>query len=596
MNILYFTGKQSRLILNNDWVVSYFNKNVSETFSSFYPKNLNGKFTLRDYIDKPLLSFFSENFQSALDGEEVHRKKMVEIEGKEYWFEFSFFPLWDTSKKVNQVLYVSEDVTENFLNEKKILRLEKERLTRENYLKKSEEKWRSLVESSPNIIFTLDKELNFTYINYLLSNLKIQDVIGTNYLQYIPKEDIPRISKYLNDCIHKGMVREFEIRGTIKGSLTPWYSVRIAPIRNNQTEEIEAIIAVSSEITEKKIIENQILESEEKFRAMADNAPVLIWISGKDSLCNFFNKPWLEFTGKTMEEEVGTGWTEGIHLDDLDYCLKTYMDSFLRKQGFEMEYRLKRFDGEYRWLLDRGIPFITSSGEFSGFIGSCIDITERKQFESKIKTSLEEKEILLKEIHHRVKNNLQIISSLLSLQSNQFDNKEISEIFQTNINRVKSIALLHDMLNLSLDQSQINFKDYLKLITNYLAIIHETTLKKTQMILEAEDIIVTIDIAIYLGLIVNELVSNSLKYAFPESKSGEIRINASWKSDMIFLCVKDNGIGLPASLDLQKVKTLGLKLVSMLTKQLNGNLLVEKESGLVFQIVIPIDPQKNRGK
>jgi two-component system, LuxR family, sensor kinase FixL len=138
---------------------------------------------------------------------------------------------------------------------------------------------------------------------------------------------------------------------------------------------------VSFDVTERKLSEQALLESEMRFRTVADAAPVMIWMSGTDKLCNFFNKGWLDFTGRTMEQELGNGWTEGVHTDDLEHCLEIYGSSFEARQPFTMEYRLRRNDGEYRWILDTGTPRFAEDGEFLGYIGSCIDLTERKQAE-----------------------------------------------------------------------------------------------------------------------------------------------------------------------------------------------------------------------
>jgi two-component system, LuxR family, sensor kinase FixL len=130
-------------------------------------------------------------------------------------------------------------------------------------------------------------------------------------------------------------------------------------------------------------------ESEARFRMMADTAPVMVWMSGTDMLCNFFNKPWLEFTGRTIGQELGNGWSESVHTEDLAGCLETYVSSFKAGQPFAMEYRLKRADGEYRWILDHGIPRYTSGGQFAGYIGSCIDITERRLAEERFRLVVE---------------------------------------------------------------------------------------------------------------------------------------------------------------------------------------------------------------
>ena len=128
-----------------------------------------------------------------------------------------------------------------------------------------------------------------------------------------------------------------------------------------------------------------IRESEERFRLMAETAPVMVWMSGPDKLCTYFNKHWLDFTGRPLERQIGDGWSEGVHPDDLQRCLHTYGEAFDARQAFRMEYRLERFDGEYRWILDTGVPRFGSDGTFEGYIGSCIDLTDRKQAEEALR-------------------------------------------------------------------------------------------------------------------------------------------------------------------------------------------------------------------
>jgi PAS domain S-box-containing protein len=131
-------------------------------------------------------------------------------------------------------------------------------------------------------------------------------------------------------------------------------------------------------------VAQQLQESEQRFRIMADFAPVLLWMSGTDGLCYFFNKVWLEFTGRTMEEERGNGWAEGVYAEDFQRCMTTYLDAFVAREPFRMEYRLRRADGAYRWVLDTGTPRITPDGAFAGYIGSCIDITEIKALHAEL--------------------------------------------------------------------------------------------------------------------------------------------------------------------------------------------------------------------
>ena len=150
------------------------------------------------------------------------------------------------------------------------------------------------------------------------------------------------------------------------------------------------MIGVLTDNTEQRLAEETLRASEERFRIMADTAPVMIWMSGTDKLCTFFNKPWLDFTGRPLEAEFGNGWTEGIHPEDLEHCLRTYVACFEARRPFGMDYRLRRHDRQYRWIFDQGVPRFSSSGKFLGYIGSCVDVTERKQAEAEREQLAEE--------------------------------------------------------------------------------------------------------------------------------------------------------------------------------------------------------------
>src|SRR5215469_14673572 len=174
----------------------------------------------------------------------------------------------------------------------------------------------------------------------------------------------------------------------------------------DEQEKPLRIIGMVADITERHRSEEAVRESEQRFRLVADTAPVMIWVSGADKLCTYFNKPWLDFTGRSREEELGNGWTEGVHPDDLQRCLQTYTQFFDRREKFKMEYRLRHHDGEYRWILDIGVPRLDQDGSFAGYIGTCVDVTERKQVEAQE----QERARIARELHDDVNQRLAMLA------------------------------------------------------------------------------------------------------------------------------------------------------------------------------------------
>jgi len=209
------------------------------------------------------------------------------------------------------------------------------------------------------------------------------------FLQMVHTEDRERVRQGTQEAIRTRGEIDVEFRVVLSGAQTYWVSSR-GRCQYSSRGTPERLMGASVNITERKQAESLLRESETRFRTVADSAPVLLWMSGPDKLCNFFNKPWLDFTGRTVEQELGNGWIEGVHPEDQEHCMQTYATAFDAREPFSMQYRLRRQDGQYRWILDNGVPRYDPQSNFAGYIGSGIDITERKIAEEALAKSYAE--------------------------------------------------------------------------------------------------------------------------------------------------------------------------------------------------------------
>jgi len=354
------------------------------------------------------------------------------------------------------------------------------------------------------------------------------------------------------------------------------------------TEE-ELIAAVKARLKKQEILSKH-------FLLMADASPVMIWLSGADKSCTYFNKRWLDFRGRTIEEEKRDGWLEGLYPEDITPCMEAYKKAFNEKKNLQIEYRLKRFDNQYRWVLETGNPYFDSDGSFAGYIGSCVDITERKQMEEKLEASLREKEILLKEIHHRVKNNLQFISSLLYLQSANIKDSQIRDICNDIKNRISMMANIHENLYQSENFSCINFSKQINSLVNNIYQSYSCNSKKIDFNIKVEDVTLELDMAISCSLILNELLTNSFKYAFTDKNEGEISIEFYCRDKKYILVYKDDGKGFPPDTDPFKSKSLGLHIVKLSVKQIDGTMAIDRTKGIKFKFEFPVNNGKEHKK
>lgn len=275
-----------------------------------------------------------------------------------------------------------------------------------------------------------------------------------------------------------------------------------------------------------------------------------------------------------------------IHHEDRQEVKNRIDEALNEYKSFSNDYRIVRPDGTTRIVSSKGKVIMDSSGKALRIVGTEQDITEQRLSEEKIKSSLKEKEILLQEIHHRVKNNLQVILSLLRLQSRFITDPDAVNKFKVTQNRVRTIAILHENLYRSDDLAKIKFRGYVKILAEDLLYFYEMNDHNIDMVVDVEDVSLNIETAIPCGLIINEIVANSLKYAFPDHRSGQIKIILTVDGDnKINLIVSDTGIGFPEGIDVETTNTFGMQLIKYLSKQLKARIKLDRSNGTTFKLV-----------
>ncbi len=325
--------------------------------------------------------------------------------------------------------------------------------------------------------------------------------------------------------------------------------------------------------------DNTGVTEEAEFRLLASHAPVMIWQAGPDRSRSFVNRPWLEFTGRPAEQEFGFGWTEGLHPDDRDRYEAASTEAFAARRSYSVDYRLRRHDGAWRWLLDNARPFCRD-GKFAGYLGSCVDITELKQALDERRRALAERETLLAELHHRVKNNAQATTSFLGLQASRASDPGVAAALRGAATRVMLATLVQDRMFRVSEGAVIDLGA--ELTTTAQTALDVAAMPRVQLEVRVEDMLVLpVAQATPLALIVNELVVNAARHAFPEGRSGTIRLGLRRAAPGLGeLVVADDGIGIQEG---QRRNTpqgcLGLHLIPRLARQAHASMRTETGTG-----------------
>jgi PAS domain S-box-containing protein len=348
------------------------------------------------------------------------------------------------------------------------------------------------------------------------------------------------------------------------------------------------IMSISAAITKQRKLEETYRESEERYRMLAETAPDAIITINEESKILFCNPSTKKIFGYSPDELIGKDLTT-LMPDHLKNVHKKELNRYIKTGKPNIPWSSVELFGLHKNGND--IPLEISFSKYHKndsliFTGIIRDVTDRKNAQIQMENSLNEKEVLLREVHHRVKNNLQIVSSLLSLQSEHLSENNFREFFIKSQNRVKSIAIVHEMLYKSENISKINFKNYIDKLSGYITESYYAENIKINVL--AENIYFDTDVTINLGLIVNEIIANSVKHAFNGIKEGKIIIELNKNNSIYSLSVRDNGKGLPDSFDLNETRTLGMHLISSLVTQIDGNMEIKNNIGTEYLITFEV--------
>lgn len=350
-------------------------------------------------------------------------------------------------------------------------------------------------------------------------------------------------------------------------------------VSKRTAELLQANKALETEIAERKRAEEALRHTEAQFRLLVDHSPDVIMRLDREGRILFINNTLPEYT---VDDVLGTKVYNYISAEDGRRYKQLLDKVFNSGEPDTLELRAA---GPTVWLT-RLAP-IWQQDKVESALVIATDITALKEGEQQLKQSLKEKEVLLQEVHHRVKNNLQIISSLLNLQSNTIMDQTAVKALLESRQRIKSMALIHEILYQSKDLTRVHFAQYIRTLTTQLISMSHINPGRVTQKLDCDGLLLDIDTAIPCGMIINELISNALKHAFPAGEQGEFGIALHSDDHQVHLTISDNGIGLPKDLDFRNTASLGLQLVNRLTSQLKGTIKYESKGGSTWKITFP---------
>ncbi len=406
----------------------------------------------------------------------------------------------------------------------------------------------------------------------------------------IHEEDVAGVKNSLLECAKANEPWNTAFRMKPRGNETRWFNGRAVPREIGDGDVIWHGVLI--DITDRKIAEIALIENERKLRAILDQTFQFMGLLSPDGTLVSANRAATDLIGMNEPEVIGKPFWETpwwAHSGELQDRLREGIMKVARGESDRFEATHPGIDGSTHFVDFSLKPVKDDRGNVVFLIPEGHDITRQKLLQEEISAALREKELLLKEIHHRVKNNIQVIASLLNMQARTVADNGTREVLREAQNRVKSIALVHEKLYQSRSLDHIDYFDYLKKISRHLYESYGVSAKTVTVNIHAENISLHIDKAVPCSLIINELLSNAFKHAFPDGRKGDIWITIRKDGESLVLLYHDNGIGLPENLSPERAESLGMRLLHGLTRQLHGTIEISGLEGTSITITFPYE-------
>ncbi len=563
-------------VLDTDLSTIYANEQMARMLGSL-PGEMLGR-SISDFVFSEDRAEISEVFAGIGDGispdTEFRFRRKDQLAS---WLRVAAGPFYDVQGQRVGFTGIFSDITSSKLAEEA--------------KREAEEKFRNIFEFAVEGIYQINPKGRFLTANPAMARImgydSVEDLITTvrdtaRQLWVVPEQR----QQYLDHLKKDGIVNGFECEYFRKDGSRIWVSLNTRAVGGPDGKVVYSE-GTLEDITQRKMAEQALKDSEEMFRNPVELSPVGVFLV-QDNLVMYANPRLAEMAGYSRNEMFNRSFDSMILPDDLP-GVKEAIGRLLRGDipAVDIEFRAVTKDGTLVDVEAYGSTMLLHG--HPALFGTIIDITERKKMAHQISESLKEKEVLLREIHHRVKNNMQVISSLLSVQAQNIKDEGVRGLFKESQNRIRSIALVHELLYRSDNLYQIEYGAYLKKMFIPLFESYSVDQSKVSIAIEALKVMITIDKAVPCSLIVNELLSNSLKHAFPGERKGAITIRFGLDAGKgeYSLDYGDNGIGLPPGLDIKTLNTLGMRLINGLTKQLEGTIEVQGSEGTHFRITFP---------